>query len=204
MTPASSTQAATTQHERRREIRYPAVGIQLLYSLLEDRVLDDLGDILLKASTIDMSLSGLSFEVKEPLALGAQLVLIVHNLHQRPAERLIAEVCWCRPSDDGHFCIGAQIKHSVKLEEHPEELAPVYDVQHGAAYPSELAMTCPACQQDTSFLFVAIQPIPHASIDALPLYDCSQCGTTRSITSLLTAARISSSSNTNTKNTPSR
>jgi hypothetical protein len=91
--------------DRRQERRFPVVNIGILYSPMEERCLDNAGQLMREAVAVDVSLRGVSFDVREPLAQGDELLIELDN-PGGPAERILAEVRWCRKIDDAHYRIG--------------------------------------------------------------------------------------------------
>lgn len=172
------------QDERRREPRYPGVGIRLLYSPADDKVLDNLAQTLYHATMVDLSLTGLAFDVSKPMDKGDQLVVLVHGVNDKPHERLITEVCWQVRLGKDFFRVGTSILSSEILEDETE-FEKIDDIQRGMDFPAGVAMPCPACGGDAMFNLSGLQPLSAGPTGLIPLYDCSHCGTTRTITSLL-------------------
>lgn len=170
--------------DNRKEHRYPGVGIRLLYSPADDTVLDNLAEILCHATMIDMSLAGIAFDVTSPMKTGAQLVVLVHGFNDKPTEQLITEVCWQVRLGKNHFRIGTKILSS-KLLEDDADIEDIDDIQVGMDFPAGIAIQCPACDGDAMFNLSGIQPLTTGPTGFIPLYDCSHCGTTRTITSIL-------------------
>jgi len=170
-------------NEQRRYTRFPCVGIELFYSPLNNVFLPDVADALLRATSHDLSLAGMAFDIEQNLPVG-QLLLVSVKSPEGENEMLKTEVRWCRPLQQGQYRVGVAI---IGLEQQSETTRPVYDIEainndHGA--PSRARFICPACQQLSWFVLVGIQGgTPQPSI--MPLYNCSACHTTRSIPSLL-------------------
>ncbi len=171
--------------ERRHERRYPLVGIAVLYSPTEDRCLDDTGRRLREAAAVDMSLSGLSFDVREPLAPGEEILIELDDPAGGQGERILAEVRWCRRVDDAHFRIGTRIRESVAIDgPGAREDIVARPIGKGLAVPSEVDLRCPACGVQTGFSFLGLQPGAWKH-GVMPLYQCGSCDSSRSITSIL-------------------
>ncbi|MDH5180573.1 MAG: PilZ domain-containing protein [Gammaproteobacteria bacterium] len=174
--------------EQREETRFPCVGIHLLYSPATDSVMDKLAETLVQASLVDMSLSGLSFDITTPLRPGDQLAVLVHGLDNRPVERLLARICWQIRLGKDFFRIGTQILDGEIISTE-ESIQPMLHIQRGANFPAGIAIQCPACGTEAMFNLSGIQPISSGLPNCIPLYDCSHCHTTRTITSLLAHQR---------------
>ncbi len=171
--------------DRRNERRYPVVGIELLYSPYDGKVLEDTRKWLLEAVAFDMSLSGLSFDVRMPVEPGEELEIQIEDPAGGPAERMLAEVRWCRQVDDAHYRIGTRIKDS-------EEGAPMQPAGEliskspgkGPLVPSGAEFRCPACGELTHLTYIGLQAGTWEK-GVFPLYQCEDCKSTRSIIAIL-------------------
>ncbi len=171
--------------ERRQERRYPLVGIAVLYSPTEDKYLDDTGQRLREAVAVDVSLSGLSFDVREPLAPGEEILIELDDPDGGQGERILAEVRWCRRVDDAHFRIGTRIRESVAVERRAAREDIVgRPIGKGLPVPSEVDLRCPACGVQAAFAFLGLQSGSWEH-GVMPLYQCGSCDSSRSITSIL-------------------
>jgi len=168
---------------QRNEKRFPCVGIELMFSPVRGECVEALGTEIYSAISHDMSFSGLSFDITKPLTKGEKLYILVSNQFQ-PAERLTAEVCWCKILENGHYRIGVSIVGSagVKYDENKKS----YDVisASDSLGPSEARLICPSCLQEATFIFVENQKGDWEG-GVMPLYKCSSCTTTRSIPNIL-------------------
>lgn len=181
-----------TDHEhitdRRLDSRVPLVGIHVLYSPRDEKLVDDLGQRLYESAVIEMSLSGLSFDVTLELELGSLLAVQIHNSAGLALEQLDCIVRWTRPVADNVYRTGVEIVSSVLLSEDTQSTG-FDEVQHGERYPSELDIICPACKTATTFRLSGLQTLNNQEVDCIPIYDCGSCGTTRTITGLLSQFR---------------
>lgn len=168
----------------RQDTRFPAVGIGLLYSPFSDECLPGMGAAFAEASSVDISVGGLAFDVNRSLDVGQDLVIEVANPDSVPAERLLAEVRWCRPVSRHHFRVGARVRAADSLGDYALDNAEVESIDHGPAVPSEAAFRCPCCEKQSRFTFLGLQKVSWAQ-GLLPLYTCSACGTTRGIPNLI-------------------
>ena len=174
-----------TTDDRRHERRYPVVGIELLYSPFDGKVLANAGQLLREAVAFDMSLSGLSFDVKEPVEAGRELLIQLAHPGGGPGERLLAEVRWCREIDDAHYRIGTRIKESSPgepLHEAGELISK--SVGKKPLVPSGAEFRCPACGDLTEFTLIGLQAGTWKE-GVFPLYKCEACHSTRSIVAIL-------------------
>ena len=171
--------------DRRRERRYPVVGIGVLYSPTEGRCLDNAGQLVREAVAVDVSLTGLSFDVRESLAPGEELLIEIDDPAGGPAERILAEVRWCRKVDDAHFRIGTRIRETVALGRNGSAVDVVAEpIGKGLPVPSGVDLRCPACGQQTAFELLGLQSGAWEH-GVMPLYQCGTCDSSRSITSIL-------------------
>ena len=170
--------------DRRQERRFPAVGIGLLYSPFDGKVLEKAGQLVREAVAFDMSLSGLSFDVREPVALGEELVIQLEDPGGGPAERLRAEVRWCQQLDHAHYRIGTRIKESVPGEAGAGAELISESISRGPSVPSGGEFRCPACAELTRFTLIGLQAGTWEKGE-FPLYQCAACASTRSMVAIL-------------------
>lgn len=167
----------------RKEQRYACVGIPLLYSAVKNSYTSDLGQKLFKAAAVDMSLSGIAFDVEVPMGVDEKLLVLIEKHEDNVNEELIINICWCRKLLSGIYRVGGKIDTIVsKSEFKADKLIPDYIGKNNI--PTELDSLCPACKQQTTFQFVAYQPVL-VGMGIMPLYDCLMCGTTRSLSGIL-------------------
>lgn len=185
--------AATTDNKTKKVIdnkrlfqRYPCVGITLMYSPLINQNISNLSEYLYDATTNDVSLSGLSFDINQSLNPGDKLVVLISIPEQNTSERLITKVRWCDQLADKRFRVGVSIDTSeVISNDNPGNHISIpvnFD-----AVPSEAELRCPACMQSSTFVFIGHQAIKNKG--SMPLYDCSNCGSTRSLMGVLANSR---------------
>ena len=171
--------------DRRRERRYPVVGIGVLYSPTERRCLDNAGQLVREAVAVDVSLTGLSFDVREPLAPGEELLIELDDPAGGPAERILAEVRWCRQVDDAHYRIGTRIRETVAVGRNGDDAdVAARPIGKGLPVPSGVDLRCPACGGQSEFTLLGLQPGAWET-GVMPLYQCGVCDSSRSITSIL-------------------
>lgn len=183
MDPGAGAPGEASGEDRRQERRYPVVGIGLLYSPFDGRLLEKAGQLVREAVAFDMSLSGLSFDVRESLAPGEDLVIQLDDPAGGPAEKVLAEVRWCHQLDDAHFRIGTRIKESVPGEPSGGELTS-RSISKGPSVPAGGEFRCPACGELTEFSFIGLQAGTWEKGD-FPLYQCAACSSTRSMVAIL-------------------
>lgn len=173
-----------------REQRFACVGIALVYSARDNRGQPELGRLLHRAATHDMSLRGLSFDVAAPMAEGETLAVLVGQPDTEHCEQLLTTVRWCRALDAGLFRVGVQISQSQPVLRRLDagQTQALLAGQTGLPVPSSVELVCPACGAHSTFVLVANQPVA-GQPGLMPLYDCSACETTRSIMGLLAYAR---------------
>lgn len=167
----------------RREQRFPCVGIELMYSPVRNDVVEELGSQLYSAVGHDMSYSGLSFDVVKPMSMEERIYIIVHNQFQ-PPERLTAEVRWCKTLENNLYRIGVVIIASagIALDTESNNNEFINSVENRS--PSEAMLICPSCLEAATFNFIRNQE-GNWKNGIMPLYQCSECGTTRSIPNIL-------------------
>ena len=169
---------------QRSQQRYPCVGIDLMYSPLQDDYIEGMGAKIYQAVCHDMSFSGLSFDVVHAMQPGEKIVIVVENQFQ-PHERLHAEVRWCKPLEANIFRIGVKILLTVNENAIPFAANELEDIAaHESAIPSGAELRCPLCLERAVFSLVDNQP-GHWTRGVLPLYCCSVCETTRTIPNIL-------------------
>ena len=166
--------------------RYPCVGITLMYSPLVNQHVSNLAEHLLNATANDASLSGLSFDINQQLNPGDKLVILISIPDQHASERLITEVRWCIKLPDNGFRVGVKIDISEVISNDDPGNHISMPVSFDAV-PSEAEMRCPACMQASTFVFIGHQPV--ADKGSMPLYDCSNCGSTRTLMGVLANSR---------------
>jgi FOG: CheY-like receiver len=163
--------------------RYPCVGIDLMFSPLQDDYIEGMGAKIYQAVCHDMSFSGLSFDVVQAMAVGERILIIVENQFQ-PSERLHGEVRWCKAIGEDIFRIGVKILLEQTLDQatRREQLEDI--AAHHLAMPTGAELRCPACLERSVFELVDNQH-GHWTQGILPLYNCSVCATTRTIPHIL-------------------
>ena len=166
--------------DRRHERRYPVVGIEVLYSPFDGKVLENAGQLVREAVAFDISLSGLSFDVREKLAEGEEVVIQIEDPAGGQAERILAEVRWCHQID-AHYRIGTRIKESTAGEPIAGELISRLS---GPLVPSGAEFRCPACGKRTYFTLIGLQGGTWEK-GVFPLYKCGACESTLSIIAIL-------------------
>ncbi|MBT3764538.1 MAG: PilZ domain-containing protein [Rhodospirillaceae bacterium] len=174
----------------RREPRFPCVGIGLAYSVVEDGHVENLGEALFSATLNDMSLSGMAFDVDRPLDSGTRVMIVVDNTEDK-REHLHSQVNWCSKIEEGRYRIGVKIDHAAGVLFDDSVDTEYVHIQKGASVPVTMRFYCPACLHRTYFDFIGSEH-PHNDQDVMPLYDCSGCGSTRSIPSILAYNRARS------------
>ncbi|AEG00098.1 response regulator [Methylomonas methanica] len=167
----------------RKQPRFPCVGIDLMFSPLQDDYVEAMGAKIYQAVCHDMSFSGLSFDVIKALPVGERLLIIVENQFQ-PREQLHAEVRWCKTISERVFRIGVKILLEQSSEFAATDAALDDIAAHDLAIPSGAELRCPACLERSVFELVANQPGQWTK-GQLPLYNCSICDTTRTIPNIL-------------------
>ncbi|MDH5472124.1 MAG: PilZ domain-containing protein [Gammaproteobacteria bacterium] len=168
--------------------RYPCVGITLMYSPLISKNVDNLADHLINATTNDASLTGLSFDINQQLNPGDKLVVLISIPEQQASERLITNVRWCKKLSTHVFRVGVEIDLSeLIINDAPgTHISMPVNI---SAVPAEAEMRCPACMQISTFTFVSHQAIPGKG--SMPLYNCSNCDSTRTLIGMLSSNRHS-------------
>lgn len=181
---------ALAEDDRRFERRYPVVGIEVLFSPFDGQVLANAGQMLREAVAFDMSLSGLSFDITEPLEEGKELLIQIADPAGGQGEQILAEVRWCHKVDHAHFRIGTRIKESRVSEEPVDAIGEVVvdAIGRGPQVPSGAEFRCPACKDLTTFSLIGLQSGTWER-GVFPLYQCGACSSTRSIVAILSYNR---------------
>lgn len=173
------------EDEQRKEPRFPCVGFPLLYSALNDANVKDLGCKLHHAAAVDMSLLGMAFDIKEPLLIGDKLLIQPDNNSEDSKEKILTEVCWCRKLSSGGYRVGLVIVTNISQQKtNKQQVASKIKKIVNRETPAEIVIVCPACKKHSTFLFFDYQPVLEGK-GLMPLYDCSSCGTTRSLTGII-------------------
>lgn len=172
--------------DKRQQIRYPSVGISLVYSALTHQNINNLAEYLYSASSNDLSLSGLSFDTYQQLNPGEKLILLISIPEQNSSERLMTEVRWCKQLSKNIFRIGVKIDLSETIS-HDNPGNHVNIPVNTDSVPAEIELRCPACMENVTFEFVERQYVPDKG--NMPLYNCSNCGSTRSLMGILASNR---------------
>lgn len=167
--------------ENRREPRYQCIGIPLLYSALNDKVVTDLGENIYNAAVIDMSLSGLAFDIEEPMQEGDKIHMLFDKSDIDADDVLMTKVRWCKTLPSGLYRIGVEVDKSISWNAKFDAKTKFYGQRKA---PSEIEVRCPACNNESVFNFSGFQPVMGCKAQLL-LYDCSLCGTTRSLTGII-------------------
>ena len=129
--PEERPEQASSEDDRRNERRYPVVGIEVLFSPFDGKVLANTGKMLREAVAFDMSLSGLSFDVTEPVEEGSELEIQIADPAGGQGERILAEVRWCHQVDHAHYRIGTRIKESETSDVVAEPAGDLMDLGDG-------------------------------------------------------------------------
>ena len=171
--------------DKRKAYRFPCVGIALLYLSPDKQPMAGVGAALLRATAHDMSLAGISFDVSQAMKPGQRLLVSVQAPEHQQPETLQTEVRWCKQLADGRYRVGVSIlgiETGANCEDQADEIK---HIGHGIEAPVGGRFVCPACQLCSWFELIGEQPdVPTTGI--MPLYNCKNCHTTRTITSLLT------------------
>lgn len=172
-----------TSKDQRLQPRFPCVGIELLYSPIEHQILSDVSESLMLATSFDISHAGMAFEVKQPLQSGEFLLVIVKT-PEGESETLKTEVRWCKQLANQQYRVGVSIVSVEKKSDSNRKNYVAEPIGFGIEVPAGASLLCPACEQRSWFVLVGHQEgVPAPTI--MPLYNCSECHTTRSIPSLL-------------------
>ncbi len=189
--PDGPAKEAVSEDDRRQERRYPVVGIGVLFSPFDGKVLENAGQMLREAVAFDISLSGLSFDVTEPVAEGEELLIQIADPAGGEGEQVLAKVQWCQKIDHAHYRIGTRIKDSraVSPTGGPGGKLVPQPIGRGPQVPSGAEFRCPACAQLTRFTLIGLQPGTWEK-GVFPLYQCGGCSSTRSIIAILSYNRV--------------
>ena len=166
--------AANAEHEHRREPRYSCSALAA--------ILKDVGERLYHAAAIDLSLSGLAFDVDMPLLSGDKIIVLLNKPDESVHEELMTKVRWCRELPSGQYRVGVAIDTSSQSIQ--KNAVPAINFNAERTAPVEIETFCPACKKKSTFIFVAYQPVL-VNKGVMPLYDCMACGTTRSLTGII-------------------
>ncbi len=181
---------AVSEDDRRHERRYPVVGIEVLFSPFDGKVLANTGQMLREAVAFDISLSGLSFDVTEPVEEGEELLIQIADPAGGQGERILADVRWCHKVDHAHYRIGTRIKELETSEAAAEAASELESVAigRGPQVPSGAEFRCPACKEMTTFSLIGLQAGTWEK-GVFPLYQCAACASTRSIVAIMSFNR---------------
>jgi len=171
--------------ERRQEFRFPVVGIELLYSPTQKKCLDNTLQEFYAAAGANMNLSGIAFDVDRPLRKGQRLLIMVASPIAEIGENILAEVRWCKKSSEGFYRVGVAIHESEQVYS-PEINNEIQSepIGRGPRAPAEIVFVCPACHAMVTFNLIGVQN-GIWSKGIVPLYTCSSCGSTQTITTIL-------------------
>ena len=172
-----------SQNERRRDIRFPCIGIDLLYSPLHDSMENDVAELLYNASLFDISLKGIAFDLDRALEPGRKIIIAPQNLPSGVQDRLLTEVVWTSELDDGRFRTGVIIREILSRENAEEFPLENLILNRSLKAPATAEFFCPACGNRADFRYIGSQETGRGGL--LPLYNCDDCESTRSITSIL-------------------
>lgn len=167
---------------KRQVKRFPCVGITLMYSPLISKDVSNLSEYIYNATSNDVSLSGLSFDTYEHLEPGDKLIVLIRIPEKNSSERLLTIVRWCKKLDDNKYRVGIKIDSSEIIDDDDPGNHISIPVNIDSV-PAEAELRCPACMQTTTFVFVDHQSIPEKG--SMPLYNCQECGSTRSLIGIL-------------------
>ena len=170
--------------EHRKEERFPCLAIPLLYSPVSDSYARDLGQKIYQAALQDVSYFGLSFDVDHLMEEGDSLLILIEKPEEDHIEELKVQVRWCRGIADGLYRIGVSIDVSQGGARKSYDNAQ-FRLKGKIGSPKEVETSCPACKKQATFSFVDYQPVLSGK-GVMPLYNCSICGTTRSLLGILT------------------
>ena len=174
--------------ERREEPRFPGVRVRLLYSATTGTAVENLGQSLYESTSVNMSISGVAFDIERPMEVGEELFVLLIGFDDKPVEQLVARVIWQTRIADDRYRIGTKIVSARVIVEPEREIA-INDLRGDTDAPSGVDARCPSCGQDSRFVLIGVQVMVYNDDFRMPLYDCSHCGTTRTITGLLMSCR---------------
>lgn len=174
-----------SEDERRSEPRFPCIGFPLLYSAVDDANVKDLGRKLHHAAAVDMSLLGMAFDIEEPLLVGDKLLVQPDNNSEDSEERILTEVCWCKKLSSGGYRVGLVIVTNVSQQKtNKQQIASKIKKIVNRETPAVIVIVCPSCEKHSTFFFFEYQPVFEGK-GVMPLYNCSSCGTTRSLAGII-------------------
>lgn len=168
--------------ENRDDVRYAGISLSVLYCPVSRKNLAGLAQSYLQATSHDMSLGGMSFDVTEPVQEGSALIVSVPNDNGFDDE-IRAVVRWCKPLSEGQYRIGVVFDVASGVRK-PSSRRNVNSILHGPGIPMEARLFCPVCLTVTKFSYIGMQTY-RGREEELPLYNCKVCNTTRSIVGLL-------------------
>lgn len=169
--------------EHRKERRYTCVAVPLLYSPVSNSYAEGMGEKIYKAAVVDLSLFGLAFDVDSAMQAGDKITVIIEKPEEENNEQLAGEVCWCRELPNKQYRVGVAIEALLETVINSHEVLQ-FDLSGEVGVPKEVESNCPACEKRSTFYFFDFQPVL-AGRGVMPLYDCSTCGTTRSLSGIL-------------------
>ena len=172
---------------KRTEPRFPSVGIGLIYSPTGHGPVNELGKVMFEVKLADISLSGMSFDVDRELEVGSGLTVLIDSSDEKN-ELLEMQVKWCRRIDHNRYRVGAEIKNLNVLAFDEGMVSEHQNVQTGDRVPVTINYYCPACGNKVHLDYVGQLPVPKIG-EIMPLYNCIECGSTRTISSVLSYNR---------------
>ena len=170
-------------NENRKEDRFLCVNIGLQYSPFSEKYINDLGRQIYSAAIHDMSLSGMSFDSNVHAQVNDIVYAHFKNSENNQIDRLHTRVCWCRESSPGLYRIGIKIEHIETIDGDHASMQNLNSISNDSV-PDEIEIICPSCKNNSIMKFYAEQPVLEGKA-TIPLYNCSVCGTTRSLYGLL-------------------
>ena len=175
--------------ERRNETRYGCIGVPAMFSPEINDAVSDFGSLLFNAALQDMSFSGMGFNIDTTIEKGEKVIIILDSPNEVDKELLVTTVSWSKKLENNSYRVGVKIDTSVPVQKDKNVKYVALQVA-GPDIPQEVNINCPACNQPSSFGFIALQPL---MIDkgVMPLYSCSQCGTTRTLMGIFMQAKKS-------------
>ncbi|MDH5393001.1 MAG: PilZ domain-containing protein [Gammaproteobacteria bacterium] len=179
--PLTEADDAECNSRQRHEKRYPCVAIPLLYSAIKHAHVRRLGEKIFQAAAVDMSISGLAFDINQPMQAGEKLQLMIAKSGSHIDDELLLQVRWCRQLPSGKYRVGGVVDRPHAAH---QSLTALPGSNGQQEVPAEIEARCPACKNPAIFHFVGNQHV-FFSRGIMPLYDCSACGTTRSLTGML-------------------
>ncbi|MDH5446537.1 MAG: PilZ domain-containing protein [Gammaproteobacteria bacterium] len=172
---------------KRSQTRFLCIGIELLYSPIGGNIVSDVANSLLTATSHDISMGGMAFDIDHEMQIGEQLLVTIKS-PDSANEMLRTEVRWCKALEANRYRVGVLIIDIIKQAEISEGEYQIEQLENTDGVPNQAMFICPACKQKGWFNLVGKQEgTPYPTI--LPLYNCSHCNTTRTIPSLLSFNR---------------